>query len=1144
MENISSEEITVQVNDDSPLLISLPKAANLTEIRNILSERYDIKMGPKTYFVCPKDGSPTIPYHEEKKYSLENIINLTKNLKIKGELEPNWKEIIEKNKLECGLFFTDDGPRSAEEKAFEIVQYPKTTLLNQIASFQEIECKTEKDDFCTKNLFVVANLDVNSHIPISAKFGAFYQKNSIKHSANVKLNTYRKSKKIKAIFSMSESEVKPTKEFISAVNKALESDYPREFLKKVTEKFGQFWCKKLEIGGSILYVKKEESNVKENIRREEKSIDGAIKFGKYEGTNQMNAATNKYSYFQIRGGLEKDYHKGMAGWFTSLEDYKTWEVAAYSDIHSIFDILDDERRKKVAEVFGKRIIDSRVVKLVFLMDISRPDPYIYELPIKYDLSNCQIFVTEMKDDNNSDTIFASRVHYINDKDPPVILLHRFGSLNKRPKIQKFSIKLGWIVLGTSTMLNLPNEPIFESGESPITVKDNKHCSATISLHELGPNESLLATCVSRSRNFLDDCRESKYITRSHFVYNNSSIKACAFFYDLISGKQFYQLDDLNTHFSINYSIIIGQQNDEFGQAQINVTSDSVIKNPFNQTRYKICFENYNHLTSQHENDQFAATSSTHSTQSCLQNPIFVNLIMDKCSERRKCPHGVLNPIPEHVQFKSIHRVDVNNEKIAYFRQFNLALYNLNFAKNEIEALIWLQKSAENRNTRAQFILNKCYKLLNKPSLHNIKIRSNCFITLKEINIQHERINLSQGINIRKHQVEQAFQPAIDFDFIASEQLAIEIDIQTLKPTRKLSLAIDEALKSNAPIESLKLVLEDFGHFFPIKIILGNKLQRITQLNLDENANNMYLANEFDEFSNFNIDKSLEKWKENIQQFDSSYMIEMDGDPIDISQIHEWFEKISNQYSEWHIVKRVVKPLYEILDINQQRDIKSLFKKEERILMNNKTLISDCSTGYQRIDFDNQLKLKSNNYQLFGIIVSCDGEKLENVYMRFSLKTVYGFSVSWHDFRANDKMTPDSLQTPHMLHWILIGRPSEIGYFDPMTRNISVKIGVTALKYTCNTIIQPVHLEVGKSLFRKNIVIFDVEYTPLPKHLFFNTKIEKWNEDGSIQIKIQEESTCSKLLDEDHIFIKVRWCVLFLENDIDKERLWNHLGESL
>ncbi|CAG8554564.1 8327_t:CDS:2 [Ambispora leptoticha] len=663
MENISSEEITVQVNDDSPILISLPKAANLTEIRNTLSERYDIKMGPKTYFVCPKDGSPTIPYHEEKKYSLENIINLTKNLKIKGELEPNWKEIIEKNKLECGLFFTDDGPRSAKEKAFEIeiVQHPKT-LSNHITRDEVIECKTETDDFRTKNLFVTANLDVNlPQIPISAKFDAFYQTNSIKHSANVKLNTYQKSIRIKAIFSMSESEVKPTKEFISAVDKALELNC-RESLKKVTEKFGQFWCKKLGIGGSILYVKKEESN----IRREEKSIAGAIKFGKHEETNQTNTATNIYAYFQIRGGLEKNYHRGMEEWITSLEDYKTWEVAAYSDIHSIFDILDEERRKKVAAVLGKRIIDSRVVKLDFRMDISKPYPHIYKIPIKYDLSNCQIFVTEMKEDNNSDTIFASRVHYINDKDPPVILLHRLGSLNKIAKYQKFSIKLGWIVLGTSTILEQKTVPDFRSVESPITM-NGKHCLTAIFPHELSPNESLLATCVSRSKNSRENHAKSKYITRSHFVSNNGSIKACAFFYDLEKRELSYQLDDLNTHFLINYSIIIGQQNDEFGQAQIsNVTS--VIKNKIHQTkRYKISFENYNHLTSQHENDQFAATSSTHSTQSCLQNPIFVNLIMDKCSERRKCPHGVLNPTPKHAEFKSLYSVDVNNKKIAYFR---------------------------------------------------------------------------------------------------------------------------------------------------------------------------------------------------------------------------------------------------------------------------------------------------------------------------------------------------------------------------------------------------------------------------------------------------------------------------------------------
>ncbi|CAG8543916.1 4877_t:CDS:2, partial [Ambispora gerdemannii] len=344
-----------------------------------------------------------------------------------------------------------------------------------------------------------------------------------------------------------------------------------------------------------------------------------------------------------------------------------------------------------------------------------------------------------------------------------------------------------------------------------------------------------------------------------------------------------------------------------------------------------------------------------------------------------------------------------------------------------------------------------------------------------------------------------------------EQLSIEINIQALKPTRNLKLAIQTALESNTPIENLKLVLQEFGNFFPTKIILENLLVN---------------------------------WKENIQQFDSSYMIEMGGDPIDLSQIPEWLENISNQHSEWHIIKRVVIPLYKILDKNQQRDIENLLINKDYVLMKENTPFFNYSTGYQRILFDSQLK--SNNYQLFGI-VTCNGEKLENVYVRFSLKTVYGFSVSWHDFRQDyipvndsDRITFDSSQT-YILQWIIIGCPSEIGYFDPTTRNISVKSGVKELKLKHDMTTQSTPIEVGKSLFQKNIVILDVEYTPLPTYLFFKTKIGEWKEDGSFEIQIQEENSKPIAMDDDYI-AKIRWCVLKIDDP--QKRTWEHLGELL
>ncbi|CAG8669136.1 3953_t:CDS:2, partial [Ambispora gerdemannii] len=203
--------------------------------------------------------------------------------------------------------------------------------------------------------------------------------------------------------------------------------------------------------------------------------------------------------------------------------------------------------------------------------------------------------------------------------------------------------------------------------------------------------------------------------------------------------------------------------------------------------------------------------------------------------------------------------------------------------------------------------------------------------------------------------------------------------------------------------------------------------------------------------------------------------------------------------------------------------------------------------YQRIEYDSQLK--SNNYQLFGNVVTCNGEKLENVCVKFSMKTKFGFSVIWHDFRQNyiqadDKSTFDSAKTPYKLRWILIGCPSEIGYSNSNTHDISADVRTEELKLTRDP--ESVKIDVGQSLFLRNIVAYDIEYASLPTSLFFEVNIKNWQESGSIEIEIksikEEDEEDVILIDEDEdLTITIRWCVLSFKNN-SEITIWNQLGK--
>ncbi|CAG8617767.1 9682_t:CDS:2, partial [Ambispora gerdemannii] len=367
--------------------------------------------------------------------------------------------------------------------------------------------------------------------------------------------------------------------------------------------------------------------------------------------------------------------------------------------------------------------------------------------------------------------------------------------------------------------------------------------------------------------------------------------------------------------------------------------------------------------------------------------------------------------------------------------------------------------------------------------------------------------------------------------ITSEQVTIAYDIQNINVTGELKFSVEKALKSNTPIEDLKHVFNKFGHLFTTKLIIGNKLQRIVRLNGEnndkENKRSIYLP-EFNELDN----ETLNRWKKEIQPHDSSYLLTMDGGSIEINKISKWLENIPLFETEWLIIKRVVIPLYKILAIDQKQKIEKLFSKQDHILMTNTTTILDFDTGYQRIDFNS--KLKSSSYQIFGKVVDANGQTFSNIYVKFSLESEYGFSVNW--IQAGD-----SLQTPpYNLEWMLIGCPSEIGYFDSTTRDKEIKTGSTELKIASRkeaTILKDEDLtqqwscriNLDRSLSPSSVVSLNVEYPTTRKTPILKASYQILPESHSnIEIKVEpiKDEYVEFLSEDEEITVAVRWCVVF------------------
>ncbi|CAG8580458.1 7475_t:CDS:2 [Ambispora gerdemannii] len=356
--------------------------------------------------------------------------------------------------------------------------------------------------------------------------------------------------------------------------------------------------------------------------------------------------------------------------------------------------------------------------------------------------------------------------------------------------------------------------------------------------------------------------------------------------------------------------------------------------------------------------------------------------------------------------------------------------------------------------------------------------------------------------------------------IIVEKAQCEYDINYLKPTVKLSQAIDEALESNIPIESLNRVFEKYGHVISTKILFGDKLRSSVKFNDDPHILYDDITQKFDKFSEIDV-TSLNKF------VCFEHMLDMNDEPVEISRIPQWLENVSKKSLDWRVIRRVVAPLYKILDIKQQQKIENLYKKEDRVLMNNETLLNNISKGYQRIVFDEPLK--SNNFQIYGSIVTSDGEKLPEV-VEFSLKSNFGFSVSW-----NEETVKAKYNRSFKLQWILIGCPSEIGYFDAKTRDISVKNGFTEVKLMPKAAennknysrLWTIQIDIGTKLSRHNCnTSIVIEYDPRLNTNFFKSDYKISGSVIEVQITIDGDRNIEFIKRDKQYLAKIRWCVTF------------------
>ncbi|CAG8518056.1 33977_t:CDS:2, partial [Racocetra persica] len=364
--------------------------------------------------------------------------------------------------------------------------------------------------------------------------------------------------------------------------------------------------------------------------------------------------------------------------------------------------------------------------------------------------------------------------------------------------------------------------------------------------------------------------------------------------------------------------------------------------------------------------------------------------------------------------------------------------------------------------------------------------------------------------------------------------------ESIKPTKNLKDKIKSALDHHNPYRELMKVFRDYGHLIPERVILGHKLYIMSHLIADASdewtTNNKLdpISDEWMTSEDFET-KCVEffnQWKTHMEQhyFDSSYLISIDGDIVMVKNIKTWVNnclKGGNNFLQV-ISWKGLYPLYEIFENPLRKEIKLILGNDEQTInsgIKEKVLMTGIiqtqnSITYYRVNFSNHLE--SNEYKIFGKLMTHDGIPNDNYVVKFKSMNMYGFSAIIESFNTDCVVNFEDLQ----ITWILIGIPSEVGAYNSDTRNISIlrlkscefKIDPKTSFDNCN-----VRLKVPKNLELDSFLITSFAHPRLNYEPCFMAKIKNYYEG---EIEVNDDSSIDEISSE---CFQLEWAIL-LKND--------------
>ncbi|CAG8686146.1 2458_t:CDS:2, partial [Cetraspora pellucida] len=452
----------------------------------------DLHMGSNCRFSKYSEHNAMIKPSDEPKYSLLDIIE-KKDDKHFLHIIQNAEFDLTQLRFEKGFKFNKDGSITiAPVQAFKI-NLDGIKKEDKFEPYEQVyDCKHKKTAECKRSLMFDLKLSAAYSELVSTSIGLSHENSDImlKQDMTHTIHSYEGVKK--GVLHIPDKNFILEKTFIEHVENVVNGKdtvhYKISKLCELSQKYGHFYARCLILGGTIIrneeYTKNSVENSKDKITKAQGVVGIASNILKF-GVNAVNANkdtsnnyTSKTSISEtIIGGDYSQNDKNL--WRQSLNaDATKWKIIGYEGIYSLFDLLDEELKKKVLSVMGHQILEANVKEIDFSMKEYKKTkmPYIHKVQITNEtinISECNILASIVSQKEN---IFSLYVDYMDgNKNRPVIVIHHIKGERAIPMFSnKTKIKIGWIIFGPPTDFNfsIQHPLVFKSGKySALREKD-------------------------------------------------------------------------------------------------------------------------------------------------------------------------------------------------------------------------------------------------------------------------------------------------------------------------------------------------------------------------------------------------------------------------------------------------------------------------------------------------------------------------------------------------------------------------------------------------------------------------------------------------------------------------------------------------